>query len=1262
MKNLIIILLLISYYGKAQHVSVSSANGAIISGQTSNSTIPQCLTDVIHSIHRQQLGYLQNELIINTTIQNSLTQNRGGGTLTIPVVVHVIHNNGPENISDAQVVAGIEDLNAAFANNGFYASADGVNTNIQFCLAIQDPNGNFTNGITRTVSTLTEMTAETQDLALKNLVRWDPTRYLNIWLVREINSVYAGSGVAGYATLPFSHGYSDDGIVNEAGFFAGSQGGNDAEHNSKIHVHEAGHYLGLYHTFEGGCTNNNCLTDGDRVCDTPPDNSNAAYNCFGPPPPNTCNTDDADLSNNNPFRPVANGGLGDQSDMIANYLDYGFQTCQNMFTQGQSDRMNAALTSARASLLQSNGCINLCASPLYPDFTLSSTSILLGGTITCDVNFVLPWANYTWLVDGAVVGTGPSYTFNGQTPGIYAISLIATNGAPECTASSNTPIEVTCPVEASFTISTGAPYPVGTTIDALNTSTQASQYQWVLDGGMQGSTLNFSQQFNTPGGHNLFLIAGNGACSDTSGMVFFTIGDCNLSPMNQNLVFTHLVLNFENGTGEPTVGFSQINTNWQESTTSISDPDGNLLFYSDGVRAFNRLGMVMPNGSGLLGHPSSTQSCLATPYPGHPNWYCLFTNDAFENNSANGLRYSIIDITLDNGLGDIIPSTKNTLVRNDVSEMLTGTFHANGHDIWIVTRKGVNNIYFAYLLTDQGLSNNPVTSIVGLATNFGVVGGGKFSADGNLFASFTNGLPDWSILLANFNRSSGTFTNGRHIWLPYTTGNNQVHNFEFSPDNSKLYLSLWQVNELWQYDLSAGNLADIEASKTIVGPYASTIYGQLARGNNGKIYLSTTAGTLDYIANPNDAGIACNYTTGTVVSQINGFSCLSMSNMIQGLGQAYIPQITGKTSICPSDSVTYHVPYLSQNESVVWTYTGNGTFVDHGNHTATLSNASGQNQLSAVITGNCGITYDTIQIVQVATQQPILGNDTVICGSIQLVPQQNFEAYLWNTGSIGSILLATQPGTYWVETTDTNACVARDSITLSTSNPIALNLGNDTTVCGPSQFLLDAGSGYQSYQWQDGADSSTYMVTQPGTYWVNVSDGCASYTDSINVIGAENNINLNLNYNGDTVLCDDQLPFILNAPSGYQSYQWQNGSVNSSINITQVGTYYVTVTNTDGCQASDTLRVIFCVVGLTEPLPNDFVIFPNPAQNEVNIFSPVDEYPEHVTLINYQGQVVCVMRPQSNIIPLPNQLAAGLYTLVMQIKDKQFSRRLLIVR
>jgi gliding motility-associated-like protein len=326
----------------------------------------------------------------------------------VPVVVHIIHNNGPENISDLQVQTAIADINAKFLASNNYQ--------IQFCLAQRDPLGNPTTGITRDVSAYTIETMELDDITLKNINRWDPLCYLNIWVIQDILSLSMGSGVIGYATFPSSHGQNNDGVVIEAGYF-GTNATDDA-----VGTHELGHYFGLYHTFESGCTNFNCLTDGDQVCDTPPDQTTFA-SCS--PPANSCNTDTDDPSANNPF-------TTDVSDLSDDYMDYSNLACYNQFTAGQYSRMKYFLTNVRYSLLGCLSCSTPCPSPLSAQITNPSASqnILSGTTL----NFTATAANsssFQWYITpGNNIGTGlsASYTFN--TGGTYWVKFKAVSGNP----------------------------------------------------------------------------------------------------------------------------------------------------------------------------------------------------------------------------------------------------------------------------------------------------------------------------------------------------------------------------------------------------------------------------------------------------------------------------------------------------------------------------------------------------------------------------------------------------------------------------------------------------------------------------------------------------------------------------------------------------------------------------------------------------------------------------------------------------------------
>lgn len=432
---------------------------------------------------------LENQLV---QILKNNAPLKSGTDYILPIVVHVIHNNGAENLADDIVLQGVQDLNDAFANVGYYDPMTGVDTKIQFCLAKQDPDGNATTGINHVQSSLTEMTMETQDIALKDLIRWDPLHYINIWLVKEICSNSIGCGVAGYAYFPSSHGNPEDGIMMEASYFGSSQG------NSGGHIHEMGHYLGLYHTFQGGCPNNDCLVDGDRVCDTPPDQSTAAVPCGNNV--NSCSTD------------TDSGFTTDQNDMYWAYMDYGDWDCYSAFTQGQTDRMTFFIDGARESLLDSKACLDPCTSDLTASFFPDLLTVGIGGTVNF-FNTSTNAFNYQWQIDNVpfATTTNAAYTFN--TIGTFEITLVANNSDPNCEESITLPIEVICPVEISFTTSNLFPQP-GENIIFNNTSINANSYEWTVNGIPEATTPSLTYSFDEPGVNWVCLSGTNGLCEE----------------------------------------------------------------------------------------------------------------------------------------------------------------------------------------------------------------------------------------------------------------------------------------------------------------------------------------------------------------------------------------------------------------------------------------------------------------------------------------------------------------------------------------------------------------------------------------------------------------------------------------------------------------------------------------------------------------------------------------------------------------------------
>jgi hypothetical protein len=252
--------------------------------------------------------------------------NRGGANqvYTIPMVFHVIHENGNENISDEQIYDAIAVLNRDFRKlnpdtSDIIDAFAGIagDARVEFRLATIDPNGNCHSGINRIVSPLTN---DGSNSDMKALSYWPRNKYMNVWICAEI-----GSGIAGFTNLPGdvngNWGAFEDGIVLRSDYVGSI--GTSSPIKSRTLTHETGHWLNLYHTW--GPTNSpadptNCDFD-DNVTDTP---NTVGYT--------SCNIDGA--------------SCGSLIDNVQNYMEYSY--CSRMFTEGQTTRMRAALLSNTA--------------------------------------------------------------------------------------------------------------------------------------------------------------------------------------------------------------------------------------------------------------------------------------------------------------------------------------------------------------------------------------------------------------------------------------------------------------------------------------------------------------------------------------------------------------------------------------------------------------------------------------------------------------------------------------------------------------------------------------------------------------------------------------------------------------------------------------------------------------------------------------------------------------------------------------------------
>ncbi len=301
-----------------------------------------------------------------------------------------------------------------------------------------------------------------------------------------------------------------------------------------------------------------------------------------------------------------------------------------------------------------------------------------------------------------------------------------------------------------------------------------------------------------------------------------------------------------------------------EGSAAISDDvTGDLLFYTDGVTVWDKTHTVMPNGRDLKGHWTSSQSALIVPIPGSSSRCFLFTAGAglyhTTDDPNNGIRYSIVDMALNGGNGDVVEKNVELIARGDATEMLNATKHCNGIDYWVIAHELENNRFHAYLIDQSGIADTVITDIGGIRSgDLGTQSMAKFSPNGRMLTVATPG--DKSLELYDFDNESGTLSNFRALGTDY-----YYYGPEFSPDNSKLYSSTLafstEPDYLYQFDLTAGNLAAIQQSRAILHTENGRWRGaQCQLGPDGRIYVSFIDRTLlGVIEQPNQSGTAASY-------------------------------------------------------------------------------------------------------------------------------------------------------------------------------------------------------------------------------------------------------------------------------------------------------------------------------------------------------------------------------------------------------------------
>jgi gliding motility-associated-like protein len=501
-------------------------------------------------------------------------------------------------------------------------------------------------------------------------------------------------------------------------------------------------------------------------------------------------------------------------------------------------------------------------------------------------------------------------------------------------------------------------------------------------------------------------------------------------------------IDFRSGTAIPLTD-EDVMTSFK-SSAAISDSLGNLLFFTDGKKVWNRDFGLMQNANSLEGDLGVTQTAIIVPVPLNNDKYYIFTIDVISYKSdntftTNGLSYTIIDMTMRGNMGDA-RDTMNTPLLKPVCQKLTAVKHKNQHDYWVIVHEWNSRRFFAYLVNSSG-NLVPVISDVG-----SFIGGGfsdqnnaygymKASPDGSKIALAVSGFNN--IELYDFDNSTGLISNPES----YTTTDPGIspYGIEFSSDSRKLYVSLLQLvgngppgfaSRIYQFDLLKGL-----NNPVLIDSIQGIRTGGLQLAPDGRIYISRTINllqkkdSLDVIYNPTRPGKECNFNLLDNIPD-SRFS-LDGRKSIYGLPtfiQTFfdIPTFT-YDSVCFRDIIHYNLTNKANIDSVIWDFGDGATsaslnpvhfYAQPGTYPVKITESFN------------GKSYTDSTFVTIHKLPFLTLADTILLysgSSINLHAGGGFIYYDWSTGSGDSIINVATGGNYVVRVEDQNCCFNSDT-------------------------------------------------------------------------------------------------------------------------------------------------------------------------------------------------------------------------------------------
>lgn len=617
-----------------------------------------------------------------------------------------------------------------------------------------------------------------------------------------------------------------------------------------------------------------------------------------------------------------------------------------------------------------------------------------------------------------------------------------------------------------------------------------------------------------------------------------------------------------------------------EGTASIADATGNLLFYTDGVTIWNRSNAVMANGTGLFGHTSTSQAAMIVKQPGNTTIYFVFTLD--QTFTANGLRYSTVDMSLAAGMGSV--TVKNTLLYTSSTEKLCGVRHCNGTDIWVVSHEYMSNNFHANLINATGVNASGVISSIGTNIILGsnTQGCMKIAPSGKklglgIQSLSAGGANTGAFELYDFDNTTGMVSNYLNLGTTFPT----AYGCEFSPDETKFYGAPRNGNLIYQWDLCAGsNVAISSSQQTIAATYA----GQMLLAPDGKIYISRVGQTaLGVINNPNASGNAINYNNNgqSIFPKISSEGLpnfVSAPVNIPPFTYTITPAIScGTATFTPPPSTSTLVGCSASGYSianVAWSF---GDPASGNNNTSTLFTPThlfslpGTYTTTLILYNPCGGVIDSLKQQVIINAVPVTSASgfSLCAGQTLTLSASGSLTYTWSTGDHGNAIVVTPAATtsYTVRATDTNGCINESVNTVTVISLPQLTITGATVICEGASITQTA-NGAINYTWSTGGNTPVITVTPTVTasYTVTGSNAGGCLNTAISTVTVNNLPQLALV--GNTVICIGST--VTQTVSGAATYSWSTGSTNSVITLTPQHTanYFVTGIDLNGCMTT----------------------------------------------------------------------------------------------